>query len=56
MTSFVEMQIVYFIDNFEDNHNIVLNSFVTDSVMKNGTLAAKKHKEFSICISLAQSH
>ena len=40
------MQLVYFIDIFEDTYNIVLDRFETDSVnvMKNRTLVAKKHK------------
>ena len=50
------MQIIYLIDIFEDNYNIVHDRFETDSVnvMKNRPLVAKK-KETSIYISLAQS-
>ena len=49
------MQIIYLIDIFEDNYNIVHDRFETDSVnvMKNRPLVAKK-KEISIYISLAQ--
>ena len=49
------MQIIYLIDIFEDNYNIVHDRFETDSVnvMKNWPLVAKK-KEISIYISLAQ--
>ena len=47
----------YVIDIFEDNHNIVRDPFETGSVnvMKNRLLVAKKHKEISIYIKLAQS-
>ena len=50
------MQIIYLIDIFEDNYNIVHDRFETDSVnvMKNRPLVAKK-KEISIYISLVQS-
>ena len=50
------MQIIYLIDIFEDNYNIVHDRFETDpvNVMKNRPLVAKK-KEISIYISLAQS-
>ena len=53
-----EMQLVYLIDIFEDNHNIVRDRFETDSVnmMKNRLLVAKKHKKISMYINLAQSH
>ena len=52
------MQLVYFIDIFEDNDSIVRDHFATDSVnvIKNRPLVAKKHKEISIYINLAQSH
>ena len=52
------MQLVYLIDIFEDNHNIVRDRFETDSVnmMKNRLLVAKKHKKISMYINLAQSH
>ena len=44
------MQLVYFIDIFEDNHDVVHDCFIKDSVnvMKNRPLVAKKHKEISI--------
>ena len=49
------MQIIYLVDIFEDNYNIVHDRFETDpvNVMKNRPLVAKK-KEISIYISLAQ--
>ena len=52
------MQLVYLIGIFEDNHNIVCDSFKTDSVhvMKNRLPVAKKHKEIPVYINLAQSH
>ena len=52
------MQLLYFIDIFEDNRNVVRDLVVTGSaiVLKNRPLFAKKHKEISICINLAQSH
>ena len=42
------MQLIYLIDIFEDNYNIVRDCFETDSVnvMKNRPLAAKKQKKF----------
>ena len=51
------MQLIYLIDIFEDNYNIVRDRFETDSVnvMKNRPLVAKKQKEISIYIILAQS-
>ena len=51
------MQLVYLSDIFEDNHNIVCDSFKTDSVnvMKNKRLVTKKYKEISIYINLDQS-
>ena len=51
-TGSIEMHLVYFFDIFEDDHNIVLDRFETDSVnvMKNRPLGAKKHKEISIYI------
>ena len=45
------MQLVYLIDIFENNYNIVRDRFETDSVnmMKNRLLVAKKHQiNFSI--------
>ena len=55
---FIEMQLVYFDDIFEDNQNTVCGPFETDSVnvMKIRLLGAKKHKEISTYITLAQSH
>ena len=52
------MQLVYFADIFEDNQNTVCGPFETDSVngMKIRLLGAKKHKEISTYITLAQSH
>ena len=49
---------VCIIDNFEDNHNIIRDLFVTDSVtvMKNKPLGAKKHKEISVFINMVQPH
>ena len=40
------MQLVYLIDIFEGNYNIVCDCFETDSVnvMKNKLLVAKKHE------------
>ena len=40
------MQLVYLIDIFENNYNIVRDRFKADSVkvMKNRPLVAKKHK------------
>ena len=49
------MQLVYFIDLFEDNHNIIdLFEIESVNVIKNRPLVAKKHKE--ICISTWLSH
>ena len=55
--SFIEMQSDYFINIFEDNHNIVRDRFVTDLVnmTNNRPLVAKKYKELSIYVNLAQS-
>ena len=41
------MQLIYPIDIFEDNYNIVRDRFETDSVnvMKNGPLVAKKQRK-----------
>ena len=51
------MQLVYLVDIFEDNHNIVRDRSEMDSVnvMKNGLLLAKKHKDISMYINLALS-
>ena len=48
---FIEMQVIYRIDIFEDNYNIVRDRFETDSVnvMKNRSLVAKKQRK-SQCI------
>ena len=42
------MQLIYFIDIFEDNYNMVRDRFETDSgnVMKNRPLVAKKQRKF----------
>ena len=50
------MQLIYLIDIFQDNYNIVRDRFETDSVnmMKNKLLVLKKQIEFQY-ISLAQS-
>ena len=52
------MQLVYFINIFENSHNIVRNLFVTDSVnvMKNRLLVSNNYREISVYINLAQSH
>ena len=54
--SFIEMQSDYFINIFEDNHNIVRDRFVTDLVnmTNNRPLVAKKYKELSIYVNLAR--
>ena len=51
------MQLVYLIDIFEDNYNIVRDRFETDSVsvIKNRPLVGKT-KEIAIFIILAQSY
>ena len=42
------IQLIYLIDIFEDNYNIVRDRFETDSVnvMKNRPLVAKKQRKF----------
>ena len=52
------MPLVYLIGILEDNHNNVSDRFETDSVnvIKNRLLGAKKQKEVSMYINLAQSH
>ena len=42
------MQLIYLIDIFQDDYNIVRDHFETDSVnvMKNRSLVAKKQREF----------
>ena len=44
----MEMQLIYLIDIFQDNYNIVRDRFETDSVnvMKNRPLVAKKQRKF----------
>ena len=56
--NFIELQLTYLIDIFEDNHKIVRDRFVADSVnvMKNGPFLVKRHKQISIYINLAQLH
>ena len=55
------MQIIYLIDIFEDNYNIVHDRFETDSVnvMKNRPLVAKKKRKFQYilaCLNLSDKH
>ena len=47
------MQIIYLIDIFEDNYNIVHDRFETDSVnvMKNRPLVAKKKRKFQYILA-----
>ena len=47
------MQLIYLIDIFEDNYNIVRDCFETDSVnvMKNRQLAAKKQRKFQYILA-----
>ena len=47
------MQLIYLIDIFEDNYNIVCDCFETDSVnvMKNRPLAAKKQAKFQYILA-----
>ena len=51
---FIEMQLIYLIDIFQDNYNIVRDRFETDSVrvMKNRSLVAKKQRKFQYTLSL----
>ena len=53
---FIEMQLIYLADIFENNYNIVRDRFETESasVMKYMSLLAKKQGKFQY-ISLAQS-
>ena len=60
---FIEMQLIYLIDIFQDNYNIVRDYCVieTDSVnvMKNGPLVAKKQRKFQYILawlSLSENH
>ena len=55
------MQLIYLIDIFEDNYNIVRDRFETDSinVMKNRPLVAKKQRKFHYILawlSLSENH
>ena len=55
------MQLIYLIDIFEDNYNIVCDRFETDSlnVMKNRPLVAKEQRKFQYIlawISLSENH
>ena len=55
------MQLIYFIDIFEDNYNMVRDRFETDSgnVMKNRPLVAKKQRKFQYILawlSLSENH
>ena len=56
MKGFIEMQLIYLADFFEDNHNIVRDRFERElvNVMKYMSLVAKKQRKFQY-ISLAQS-
>ena len=55
------MQLIYLIEIFEDNYNIVRDCFETDSVnvMKNRPLVAKKQRKFQYILawlSLSENH
>ena len=55
------MQLIYLLDIFEDNYNIVRDRFETDSinVMKKRPLVAKKQKKFQYILawlSLSENH
>ena len=55
------MQLIYHIDIFEDNYNIVRDRFETASVnmMKNRPLVAKKQRKFQYILawlSLSENH
>ena len=52
---FIEMQLIYLADIFEDNYNIVRDHFETESpnVMKYMSFVSKKQRKFQY-ISLAQ--
>ena len=55
------MQLIYAIDIFEDNYNVVRDRFETDSVivMKNRPLAAKKQRKSQYILawlSLSENH
>ena len=58
---FIEMQLIYPIDIFEGNYNIVRDCFETDSVnvMKNRPLVAKKQRKSQYILawlSLTENH
>ena len=58
---FIEMQLIYLIDIFQDNYNIVRDRFETNSVnvMQNKLLVAKKQIEFQYILawlSLSEKH
>ena len=55
------MQLIYLIDIFQDNYNIVRDRFKTDSVkvMKNRLLVAKKQRKFQYILAwlcLSENH
>ena len=55
------MQLIYLLDIFEDNYNIVCDRFETDSlnVMKNRPLVAKEQRKFQYILawfSLSENH
>ena len=55
------MQLIYLIDIFQDNHNIVRGRFERDSVnlMKNRLLVAKKQRQFQYILagfSFSENH
>ena len=55
------MQLIYLIDIFQDNYNIVRDRFKTDSVkvMKNRLLVTKKQRKFQYILawlSLSENH
>ena len=52
------MQLVDFMDIFEDNNNLVRDRFEAGlvNVVKNRPLVAKKHEEILLYINLDQSH
>ena len=47
------MQLIYLIDIFQDDYNIVRDHFETDSVnvMKNRSFVAKKQREFQYILA-----
>ena len=51
--SFIEMQLIYLIDIFQDRYNIVRDHFEIDSVnvMKNKTLVAKQQWKFQYILA-----